>query len=658
LFDLQSIPWRNNSTHERFSGAEFKVRLDRSIELANVAPFRIGSLAVVPALRHVKGLNSRAETVEPRVMLVLVALAQADGATVSRDDLVEQCWNGRIVGDDSINRVISKLRRVSERHANCFEIQTISKVGYRLEPDPSPNAVATVQEPALARFGAKSIRTITQLSQRRMLIGFGLALVLIGAAYSMWQYHSVVPGRHRPVINVDPFTVAGSGIPPDLAMQVRAETADLLANERYYAVSLAPQNVARRPEWHISGTVASMNNGRKVVVFAQLLRSGSDVAVAEMRIERDAQQPLLARSFGLRIGRTSGCVMLTVTNPDLTGGFEEGGLPSLVDACMTWHDKSSSLTARIEKFQASSLAFPHSAYFPARLAEMFGDKAADDQSNATGLRAQGAKYVSMAQAIDPTQPHILLAKARLLQPLDFSSREGLFHEALRARPTDCACEFGDYSAFLSMVGRNIEARDFAERAREKEPKNIPWLRRAGEAAAAAGDFDAARTELADVAGYLPDPSTLDSRRMNLAIWSRNWEQAYQMNDREPDLELRILQITLIQSLALADPARIRAAGMPFVARARSDLTNDRATVSALALSKHDSEAVKAALRLIERHPANLPVLFEPSFESARRTTDFAEAAHKLGLVDYWRHAGRLPDFCLTSDAPSLCAQIL
>ena len=591
-------------------------------------------------------------------MLVLVALAQAEGETVSRDELVDQCWNGRIVGDDSINRVISKLRRLSERHANCFAIQTISKVGYRLEADETSVVVAPVSRTSSQHLGAQWNITVLKLSQRRILIGASFAAFLGGAAILMLQHYSVVTSHQRPVINVDPFTVAGPGIPPELAVQVRAETADLLANERFYAVSLAPPGVGAKPDWRIAGTITSTDNGRRVVVFAQLLRSGSNVSVAELRIDRDARQALLARSFGLRIGRTSGCVLLTVTNPDLTGGFVEAGLPALVDSCMTWHDKATSIAARIERFQAASAAFPRSAYFPARLGEMFGDQAADGAGRSPALRAQGAHYVSVAEAIDPTQPHIFLAKARLLQPLNFTGREAFFRKALKARPTDCACEFGDYSTFLSMVGRNREAWDFAERAREKEPKNISWLRRAGEAAGASGKFDAAKSNLADVAGYLPDPSTLDARRMNLAIWSGNWEQAYQMNDREPDLTLRILQVALIHSLALGNPRRIEAAGIPFLARARSDLTNDRATVSALALSKHDSDAVSSALRLIERHPTNLPVLYEPAFESARRTPDFARAVGKLGLVDYWHRVGKLPDFCLDPNAPAICAQVL
>lgn len=64
-------------------------------------------------------------------MQVLVALASARGDTVSRDELIESCWGGRIVTDDAISRVISRLRSLGKTFGS-FEVETITKVGYRL----------------------------------------------------------------------------------------------------------------------------------------------------------------------------------------------------------------------------------------------------------------------------------------------------------------------------------------------------------------------------------------------------------------------------------------------------------------------------------------------------------------------------------------------
>jgi len=80
------------------------------IDLAHEAPFALGRVVVRPAkLEAVAG--ERREVLEPRIMQVLVALARRRGEVVSREDLIQSCWAGRIVGEDSIHRCISRLRR-------------------------------------------------------------------------------------------------------------------------------------------------------------------------------------------------------------------------------------------------------------------------------------------------------------------------------------------------------------------------------------------------------------------------------------------------------------------------------------------------------------------------------------------------------------------
>ena len=57
-------------------------------------------LRLEPSTLSLQGGQSRV-TVEPRVMRVLVALADAAGAVVSRDSLLASCWAGLVVGDSA-----------------------------------------------------------------------------------------------------------------------------------------------------------------------------------------------------------------------------------------------------------------------------------------------------------------------------------------------------------------------------------------------------------------------------------------------------------------------------------------------------------------------------------------------------------------------------
>src|SRR5205085_2233802 len=117
------------------------------IDLAETPGFFLCTLRVEPAQLKMSAADGRTERLQPRVMQVLVALASANGAIVSRDSLIESCWDGRIVGEDAITRVIVKLRHLADGiGAGAFAIETVSKIGYRLErlaPDATaPEAAA------------------------------------------------------------------------------------------------------------------------------------------------------------------------------------------------------------------------------------------------------------------------------------------------------------------------------------------------------------------------------------------------------------------------------------------------------------------------------------------------------------------------------------
>src|SRR5438270_171898 len=103
-----------------------------SIDLAQEADFDLGSLRVRPARCEVAG-DGLSQTLQRRVMQVLVALAEARGSVVSHNDLVIRCWRGLSVSDDAIVRCISMLRKLAADYPDAsFAIETIPGVGYRL----------------------------------------------------------------------------------------------------------------------------------------------------------------------------------------------------------------------------------------------------------------------------------------------------------------------------------------------------------------------------------------------------------------------------------------------------------------------------------------------------------------------------------------------
>ncbi|WP_296679501.1 winged helix-turn-helix domain-containing protein [Novosphingobium sp.] len=136
---------KSEARGEQISSASLRV----SINLADEPPFRLGGLAVNPPLRALDYADGSAETLEPRVMEVLVALCRATGSVMSRDDLTAACWGGTVVGEDAIQRVIQRLRKVADR-AESFAIETITKAGYRLVESVTAQHGARGDAPSLA----------------------------------------------------------------------------------------------------------------------------------------------------------------------------------------------------------------------------------------------------------------------------------------------------------------------------------------------------------------------------------------------------------------------------------------------------------------------------------------------------------------------------
>jgi DNA-binding winged helix-turn-helix (wHTH) protein len=122
------------------------------IHLAREPHFRLGVLLIKPSLLEVSA-GGRRQMLEPRVMQVLVAMARTGGEVVTRDDLIEACWSGRIVGEDAINRCIARLRRLGEQFERGYSIETVPRVGYRL-------VAAEAGEPAVAAGPSVIVRAL------------------------------------------------------------------------------------------------------------------------------------------------------------------------------------------------------------------------------------------------------------------------------------------------------------------------------------------------------------------------------------------------------------------------------------------------------------------------------------------------------------------
>ncbi|MEM9532187.1 MAG: tetratricopeptide repeat protein [Pseudomonadota bacterium] len=104
--------------------------------------FIVDQVEIDTAAREVR-LAGQPRPLEPRAFEALVYLIENRGRTVSKQDLLDAVWQGRVVTDSVLTQAIAKCRRVLE-DSDSKLIKTVHRVGYRFD---GPTMVAPNDQP-------------------------------------------------------------------------------------------------------------------------------------------------------------------------------------------------------------------------------------------------------------------------------------------------------------------------------------------------------------------------------------------------------------------------------------------------------------------------------------------------------------------------------
>ncbi|HYC95459.1 MAG TPA: winged helix-turn-helix domain-containing protein, partial [Sphingomicrobium sp.] len=172
-----SDQWKGRHRMNRVIGIDTEA-LIRTADLAARAEFQLGEAIINPATRMVRGPGGEVD-LEPRVMQVLLVLADAAGSVVTRDTLFHRCWGSVYVGDDSLNRAVGGVRKVAENVAGgSFVVETVPRTGYQLVVKSG------------ARPGSADEKDGTspppRLVTRRAVAAGGIAAAAVGGAAGLW----------------------------------------------------------------------------------------------------------------------------------------------------------------------------------------------------------------------------------------------------------------------------------------------------------------------------------------------------------------------------------------------------------------------------------------------------------------------------------------
>ena len=104
--------------------------------MESTSVFELAGCRVEPQRNRVSN-DSGEVLLEPRVMDVLVSLSSHHPEVVSRDQLIDDAWEGRAVTDEVVNRSVFELRKAfRELDVEHDVVETVRKRGYRLAVAP------------------------------------------------------------------------------------------------------------------------------------------------------------------------------------------------------------------------------------------------------------------------------------------------------------------------------------------------------------------------------------------------------------------------------------------------------------------------------------------------------------------------------------------
>jgi DNA-binding winged helix-turn-helix (wHTH) protein len=597
------------------------------IDLAREPDFDIGGLAVRPSTREVAHGDDR-QTLEPRVMQALVALARRRGEVVSRDELIHTCWDGRIVGDDAINGCVAKVRRLGETHG-AFTIETIPRVGYRL---------ADAVRPRLAEDQRRRPR------QFALVVGASLAVGVAALLISLWSMRQPAPVR----VAVLPFeTGAGDVAARALASRVRDQISGVLTARQ---VEVMAPGSARGARLVVAGTLE--RTGEVAQVRIHVDDPGSHLVLWQGIFEGPASidSPLAQRAAA----KVTDLVYAGVTIiGEGKGRVEPQALKSFIlgrDAQRDGRRDESVEFFRAFRDRQPGLAVGHAFY-----ATMLGNAASyQPPAVAAAWRAEGVQSAQKALKLNPNTAQGYWALASLTP--QYERREQILSEGLKRAPNDGSLNTSQ-GVLLAELGRPREGLAYIRRGEVLDPLSAPKQFGDSIPLVTVGLVDEARAQLnnayriwpegPNVPGYftafaVDAAAPAEARRILTGLRATNPAYA-----QEADLWLDYVK-------ALDCRCRLAEAGRALLAAARSDRVDPGWVVPALVRLGQIDLAYEAAEQTTGRGAGYRMLLFADIAAPMLREPRFMDLAARLGLAQYWLASNRWPEFCAEPGLPYDC----
>ena len=578
---------------------------------------------------------------------IISILADAKGAVVTKDALLETVWPNTVVEENALQVHISALRKALGPEAD--RIKTVRGVGYRLDTDarhgPSPEAAEQEDRRPSPPSGPSGI----------LLVGCVVAIVAL-AAMSYWPFRPASPNPET--VWVEPLQPAGGEEARLLALAIPSEIVELLSQAGIQAATVdagaVPSSIPGDGRI-VSGTVTQ---GDAQVTVRLLLADRDGATLWSKQFEGEAGTvELLADEVSIALARTLYSIRelylqdgLEVDTPSIALQLRASELVRSAEL-----QREGSPRELMEKFVAQ---VPQSAHGHGLLAMAWANEA---RRSAPGARApflarsrsEAGKAIDISRTGAGAGYDALYFLQRMDRPREWIAAEDLLLDAVRNAPRFPFLQMRE-CRLLTDVGRARDALAYCQRALALNPFAEPIGHSYARALDATGDSRQARAVIERFARLNPDHNVSRRVQFELEAFGGDPERALDLlsNPATAPTGLRgtgeDVMIHYLQDAGNWTGARRRQLTKQLLELGKNgDMPLDWAIMALTSMSKRSE-----ALALIESprfddllFTSGSGFLFHPPMAPLRADPRFWSAAARLGLSNYWSARGKWPDVC-------------
>ncbi len=609
---------------------------DPPIRLAHEAAFSLGGMTVTPATRQAAWAGQE-RTLEPRVMQVLVVLAGARGAVVGRDDLIQRCWDGRVVGDNAINRVISILRQLGAE-TGAFSLETVTKVGYRLRETGAPSMDS--QAPPARR------------SRRWIAVAATFAVLATGLLGWWWVGRDGgLPRDQTGRVEVAPFQLRqGDAELARLSTDLDEALVRVLTRS---GIDTVRAGSAAPAELRVTGSIG--RQGDDVSISIEVLDRKSGVVLSSRQLTRPAAAAAhgLADRAALSVAGGLDCAL--TDRRQSRRGMAPSILALYLNTCEAVASEGNA-QRMLQSGRRLTEAAPDLAVGQALFAVAQAHAAAEttlDAPEGEALRRAARASAARALQLDPRTPKAYLAIADSYPSGGhWLEREDNLIKARRIDPNLMPTRMLDI-ALLREVGRLKEAQEVDDQLIESgDPRTLnPALAQRIYIDGARGDASGARRALAQFAISRPE-SVGGIGWLLVSAWEEPGPALAHMREMDPHGPYNPQTFACVETFLSELPERLarHARGLP----PACDSVPAERRLQMLSREGDVDGAYAEAPTTLAGPELFLGYLFYSSMKAFRDDPRFLPLAARLGLLDYWRRSGHWPDFCAEPGLPYAC----